>query len=162
VIATSLDWNTNAAAALAGAGILAGFLWLCDDFLAATIDNEATTMKKTAKMLALSTLAMLGSIVNSENIWAQGRNDVIAQSGQTIPGGNGTYSTFQTALLNNSGQVAFFSILSEPLAALWITKVFIWAREAPRLKSLAPGRSLRVETAPCPNSPRFLSARESA
>lgn len=69
-------------------------------------------MKKKAGIFALSSLAMLGSIAIPGILTAQGRNDIIAQSGQTIPGGNGTYSTFQTALLNDSGQVAFFSNLA--------------------------------------------------
>ncbi len=69
-------------------------------------------MKKKAKMLALSTLAMLGLTVNSETLWAQGYFSTIAQSGQAIPVGTGTFSTFQAPLLNNSGQTAFLSNLT--------------------------------------------------
>jgi hypothetical protein len=75
------------------------------------IDSEKTTMKKKMRMIALITVATLGFAGNTESLSAQGRNDIIVQSGQTIPGGNGTFSTFQTALLNDSGQVAFFSNL---------------------------------------------------
>ncbi len=69
-------------------------------------------MKK-FKMFALSILAMLGSTVHFQTLWAQGRNDIIAEKDRVAPDGNGTHDSFLNPVLGNSGQVAFIANMAD-------------------------------------------------
>lgn len=50
--------------------------------------------------------------IDAADSYAQYRNDIVAVFGQTSPDGNGTYQFFGKPVLNNSGQLAFYSQLT--------------------------------------------------
>jgi hypothetical protein len=61
-------------------------------------------------LAALVSACLAGN--RAEHLMAQGRTDTIAQTGQTVPGGNGTISTldntfFPSVVMNDAGQVVF-------------------------------------------------------
>ncbi|MEQ1905761.1 MAG: choice-of-anchor tandem repeat NxxGxxAF-containing protein [Pirellulaceae bacterium] len=60
------------------------------------------------QMLALIAAAFALTAISEEPVWAQSRTEVIAQTGQAAPDGNGTFLYFLSSpVLNNSGQAAF-------------------------------------------------------
>jgi hypothetical protein len=79
--------------------------------------NLSSALKKTMeagrkKWLLSAFIAACFAGNGAENVWSQGRTDTIAQTGQTVPGGNGTLSTldntfFPSVGMNDAGQVVF-------------------------------------------------------
>ena len=61
---------------------------------------------RTAIVLIVTTL-VAGLILPQSDALGQGRNEVIAITGQAVPDGNGTFDFFSLPALNDSGQVAF-------------------------------------------------------
>lgn len=65
-------------------------------------------------------LACLASLAGAPGIGsAQSRTDAIATSGQAAPGSGSTFSSFARPVLNDAGQLAFISVQSNGLSALY-------------------------------------------
>jgi len=73
-----------------------------------TCSNPQAAFRSTTVLARAFVLAfLLGYATVPEIVSAQSRTEIIAQSGQTAPDGNGTFSSFIGGAINNSGQVAF-------------------------------------------------------
>ncbi len=82
-------------------------------------DGDGTySILSSAGINASGQVSFAGRLIGTTNTEGLFRGDgtagpvQIARDGETVPGGNGEYSTFGTAVINDSGQVAYTTILS--------------------------------------------------
>jgi hypothetical protein len=60
----------------------------------------------------VSTFVLLGVILCCSTVSNAGQTDIIVETGQAVPDGNGDYSSLFDVILNNSGQLLFRSFLT--------------------------------------------------
>jgi hypothetical protein len=85
-----------------------------------SFQRTANISKCVCRFFVLGSICGITLLWNLPSTWAQGQTQVIAQTGQVAPDGNGTYEVVVNPTLNNLGQVSFMASLEGTSGGEWL------------------------------------------